>query len=229
MIIILVVIIILCTLLFLNVNNANNTMCGGSMKPTLIMGYAASGKSTYVRKLSKHPIELDEVIRDYITPKYKDDTHSVGDFFAIYTDEKLDEVQLEARKEFVRYVQDLIKKSHGKVVIEGQIRSAKLVRDIFGQNKNFNFYIIKPPSKEEWADRLAKRWASDPKQYGRLGFLAAIDREMDRKPSEDLAANGIDGKVFREAIDRVAEKRYAKHQEWIDYYSSKDFNPIVVT
>lgn len=186
-------------------------------KPILLTGYAASGKSTLIKKYIKegyYPINLDEFIRHKIAPQFADEQHPKVNFFgAIYKDDEGDPVYKKAVSTFVKGIKNTIKEHNGKVVIEGQLKNHKLIREIFGNNEDFILYVVQPKDVSTWARRLASRWDEDPKQYGRLGFLAIADKAQDNIAMNDYLKNGINGKIFQDFILRIAKERFNKHKE----------------
>ena len=191
-------------------------------KPIFVGGYAAGGKSTLAQKLAKEKdyslVSMDEVIRHDIVPLYKDEEHSTGQFFTeLYAEtEPTDPVYKKAKALFVQKLQTEIKKHHGRVVVEGQLKNRDTLRTIMGPN--FLFYIARPPSLDDWVQRLKKRWDAEPEECGRLGFLAKADIAMNYEGSKDYKQNGMDGIAFNEMITEAAKERYPKHQIFYDYY-----------
>ena len=128
---------------------------------------------------------------------------------------------------FTKIVKEKIRKHKGKVVAEGLLCDHKLIREIFGSNNQFEFYLVQPKSLEVWTQRLICRWDKEPEDYGRISFLKKKDDEMNNEGMKDYLNNGIKGKIFKNVVKKAAEEKYHKHQKLHDEYSTEfDINII---
>ena len=197
-------------------------------KPILLVGYAASGKSTIALQYEKdgyYKIDTDEIIKTIIEPKFGKDLH----FYSIYNDNFLTDptlkkrqkdILLKVRNYFIKFIKSKVKK-YKKVIIEGQLRSHQLIRSIFRTNDEFIIYIIRPPNVSTYIKRITQRFINDPLNYGRLGFL--YNDDIDGEALKDFQKNGIDGKI----IKAFAKDRFPKHEEVYQSYLP-EFNPQII-
>jgi len=116
-------------------------------------------------------------------------------------------------------------KKYKKVIIEGQLKSHQLIRSIFETNDEFIFYVVRPPNVSTYIKRITQRFINDPLNYGRMGFLYNCD--IDGKALKDFQINGIDGKIIKALIKKVAKDRFPKHEEVYQSYLP-EFNPQII-
>ena len=118
-----------------------------------------------------------------------------------------------------------LKEHNGKVVVEGGLQSHTLIRKIFGSNDDFEFYVVRPPNLKAYTKRITQRFVSDPNNYGRLGWIKNADK--DKKGLEDFLKNGIDGKIIKALLRKVAKERFPKHDEiyqsYLPEFTPKEF------
>lgn len=186
------------------------------MKDKLLMvGYAGSGKSTIADKYVKNGytiIHTDEIITNVIMKKFSKDDLWYFNIYAINIDPKLETVV----KYFVGLMKKYIKK-HKKIIIEGQIRNADIIRNIFGDD-DFDVLLVKPKNKSTYKKRVTSRFEEDPANYGRLGRLANIDAKNNKQGLNDYIKNGINGKIIKKLITDMVNETYGKHEETYNHY-----------
>ena len=100
--------------------------------------------------------------------------------FKIYNEKKIDENEL-SKNQFVEIIKKIIKQ-HKKVVVEGQL-NIRLINEI-------------AENKKSWMNNLKKRFEKDPANYGRIGWMEALDEADGKKGLNDYIKNGIDGIII---------------------------------
>ena len=207
---------------------------GGNKNLILLAGYAASGKSTISEKYRTTGyciISTDDVIKNELIPMF--DGKIVGQrLFSVqlYKDKYIDDkVWVEAREKFLEILKNKVEEgmsTHGKVLVEGQLRIREDIRFIFGEDGDFTLCVVMPKSIESYADKMTSRVLHDPARYGRLAHLKS--RDKDGSLRKDLLENGKDGELWRPFIMRVSKELFPKHQRGIDELVSAGFQVKVI-
>lgn len=196
---------------------------GGKTKRDIIFltGKAAVGKSTLANKYIKKGyciLSFDEIIKNEVSKFF---SHiEIKDLYKIYRSDINDSETLKLKAKFVKIVKKKIKQNK-KIIAEGGIRDFKIIREIFGRDKDFKFYYLVPKSKEEYVKRIFKRFTDDPYNYGRLGHVRNYDK--DGKALNDYKKNGIEGKVITDLLNRVGNEQYNAIDKQYNYYA-EEFN-----
>lgn len=184
-----------------------------------ITGKGGSGKSTKAREFAKKGymlISLDEIIREFIVPKYPE--LKPYELFAIYRPGDHDKIITEEKKNFIKLVK---KRMTGvdKIVIEGSIEDHDLIRELFGDD--FTFYYVQPKDVKAYEKNLKNRFEESPNNYGGLGFIELAD--SNKKGLEDFNKNGINGEIINGIIKKVAIEQFNKIDDLRKIYE-KDFD-----
>ena len=194
--------------------------------PIFISGFAASGKSTYAKKLAEEHnrvlIEMDEIIRS-IKSMFPEEIQKKINFFRVYRVREGDFV-MKAKDIFVTVLKSLIDLYKGDVVLEGMLESHSMIERIFGTDP-YTLVLIRVEDEDEYAKRIAQRFKADPTNYGRIAELRNSDE--DGKMLElFLKEKDINNLKIQKFIKDATKLCFSKHEKYYDSY--KSLSPITI-